>query len=193
MNENNFSETHASLLSELLVKWTNEDFEKSHLLPVLMDFVELTCCMHSPEADNTAVDVVARLAVQAQRVWETVDYKRCCNYRFLMTSTDDFSPLHRLCDLDAASQDTSGRAALVLRKLLENNAQVNRVCSDGATPLYMACRTGNLGAVNNLLEFNAEVDKKSSPDFETPLVIAIATRVTQAWSVRFFKLLREWT
>ncbi len=59
-----------------------------------------------------------------------------------------------------------------VRYLLKKNADPNIVCSQGETPLTMACRTNNNALVKLLLEHNAD-PKKCDIWGNTPLIYAL--------------------
>ena len=60
----------------------------------------------------------------------------------------------------------------VVTLLLNHDAPVNVVSSEGETPLYMACKKGLAGVVKQLLDCKADVDLTTNESEKFPLMIA---------------------
>lgn len=84
------------------------------------------------------------------------------------TDAGGYTPLNLMCrNPNHGDPDETP----LLKMLLENNADVNRVDADGKTPLINACENNNTDIVRILLEKNADVDKPGA-DGRTPLDVA---------------------
>ena len=67
---------------------------------------------------------------------------------------------------------TRAADAEVVRKLIEDGADVNQATGDGMTPLHIAAQSGHLQIVELLLGAQAEVDPKTRIGSHTPLHLA---------------------
>lgn len=89
----------------------------------------------------------------------------------IIECSDDIGdlPLH----VALASEDTKDLAVEVLLPLAEDS--VNAITKNGRSPLWLACKRGDLEIAEALLSKGAKVNEASEKDGTTPLQIAIAS------------------
>jgi len=77
-----------------------------------------------------------------------------------------------------------GRDSKLVKKLLDNGADINIVYDDACTPLLLATYNGDIHCIKLLLEYGADINEVNEFDGETPLFITVKYN-----NSNFFKVL----
>jgi hypothetical protein len=169
---------HCLWIPRAVMGWKAADFESSYLLPVLMDFVEAVCLGHEEGDDWEAVDAAAKLAAQAQSVWERVfckdgehEFEKCCSFR-TGSSRESHSPLMKMCGMGGEKNAPARRRAVELLLKTGKPDVDKETKNNGKTALFIAAENGHKDVVNLLINAKAVVDKARKDYGRTPLYMA---------------------
>lgn len=172
------SSTEEGSLSDILARLmgNNSGYVNIRLTRILMqamsgaDVRALTTVVSTDAIDFTYEDEISgRLCIHEAVLSGRVEVVNLClSAKSDLAKTDVYgrTPLHYAC-----MQNTDSH--LILVSLLQNNAPVNVLDHNLSSPLHYAILNGNIGYVQLLLHYGAEVNPKSESDY-IPLSMACA-------------------